>query len=124
MTSPNDAPVPLALPDGYRGGIITAITVFIGFSLSFVHYWVFDAPGEWSARSIAALIGLVLPILAEIYTLYRALLVRDHDEPTYAVTIKWFIWSVCAMLLAVCFAGLVHSVSADSKAAPAVICPK
>ena len=45
---PDAAPQPRArvpLPPGYREGIITAITVIIGFSLSFVRYWAFEAPG-------------------------------------------------------------------------------
>src|SRR5262245_39632241 len=78
------------LPAGYREGMITAITVIIGFSLSFVRYWAFEAPGDWTARSVVALVALLVPIAAEIYTLYRALLVEDDDEATYKVTVKWF----------------------------------
>jgi hypothetical protein len=45
------------LPAGYRQGVITAITVLIGFSLSFICYWAFEAPGEWTMRSVVALIA-------------------------------------------------------------------
>jgi hypothetical protein len=82
------------LPAGYLQGLITAITVFIGFSLSFLRYWAFDAPGGWTTRSFVELFALLTPILAEIYALYRALLVIDDDEAEYATTVKWFIWSV------------------------------
>ena len=102
-----DAPKRIPLPAGYRGGVITAITVFIGFSLSFVRYWGFEAPGQWTSRSIAVFIALLIPILAEIYALYRALLVSDDDETAYATTIKWFVWSVFGMLVGVCFAAVV-----------------
>jgi hypothetical protein len=104
-----EAPLRIPLPAGYRGGVITAVTVFIGFSLSFVRYWGFEAPGQWTSRSIAVFIALLIPILAEIYALYRALLVSDDDEAAYATTIKWFVWSVCGMLVAVCFAAIVMS---------------
>ncbi|MDM0069846.1 hypothetical protein [Variovorax sp. J31P207] len=97
------------LPAGYREGIITAITVIIGFSLSFVRYWAFEAPGDWTARSVVALVALLIPIAAEIYTLYRALLVEDDDEATYRTTVKWFIGSVCGMLVSVSLAAIVLS---------------
>ncbi|MDM0032681.1 hypothetical protein QTI33_11145 [Variovorax sp. J22P271] len=108
--SPRPQPRPRApLPAGYREGIITAITVIIGFSLSFVRYWAFEAPGDWTARSVVALVALLIPIAAEIYTLYRALRVEDDDEATYRTTVRWFIGSVCAMLVSVSLAAIVLS---------------
>jgi hypothetical protein len=97
------------LPAGYRQGVITAITVFIGFSLSFLRYWAFEAPGEWTVRSLGALLIMLVPICTQIYALYRALLVEDDDESTYRTTIKWFVWSVFGMLLAICIAAVVLS---------------
>jgi hypothetical protein len=97
------------LPPGYREGAITAITVIIGFSLSFVRYWAFEAPGDWTARSVFALVVLIVPILVQIYTLYRAMLVADDDEATYKKTVVWFIGSVCAMLVSVSVAAVVLS---------------
>ena len=97
------------LPAGYRQGVITAITVFIGFSLAFLRFWAFEAPGKWTPYSIAAVVILVLPICGQIYTLYRALLTEDDNEHVYRGTIKWFIWSVVGMLVAVCIAAVVLS---------------
>lgn len=97
------------LPAGYRQGIITAITVFIGFSLSFLRYWAFEAPGDWTPRSIGALLIMLVPIGAQIYALHRALLVQDDDESTYRTTVRWFVWSVFGMLFAVCLAAVVIS---------------
>ena len=98
-----------ALPAGYRQGIITAITVFIGFSLSFLRYWAFEAPGDWTPRSIGALVIMLIPICAQIHALYRALLVEDDDEHTYRITVRWFVWSVSGMLFSVCLAAIVIS---------------
>jgi hypothetical protein len=97
------------LPGGYRTGLITAITVFVGFSLSFLQYWAFEAPGEWTAKSVVAVVFLLIPILAQIYALYRALLIEDDDETRYRVTIRWFLWAVVGMLFAVCAAAIVMS---------------
>ncbi len=105
-TSPHERK---ALPAGYRQGIITAITVFLGFSLSFLHYWAFEAPGGWTPRSIGALVIVLIPIGAQIHALHRALLVQDDDESTYRITVRWFVWSVFGMLLSVCLAAVVIS---------------
>jgi hypothetical protein len=97
------------LPAGYRQGVITAITVFIGFSLAFFRFWAFEAEGDWTAHSIAAVIIMLFPICGQIYALYRALRIEDDDEKTYNVTIKWFVWSVAGMLGAVCLSAVVLS---------------
>jgi hypothetical protein len=34
------------LPEGYRQGIITAITVLLGFSLALFRFWGFETPGS------------------------------------------------------------------------------
>ena len=103
------------LPAGYRQGVITAITVFIGFSLAFLRFWAFEAPGDWTPYSFAAVVILLLPICGQIYALYRAVLVEDDDESTYRVTIRWFVWSVAGMLVAVCVAAFVLSGALPSR---------
>lgn len=97
------------MPAGYRQGLITAITVFIGFSLAFLRFWAFEAPGEWTAYSVTAVVILLVPICGQIYALFRALQVEDDDERVYRRTIKWFVWSVVGMLGAVCVAAVVLS---------------
>jgi len=97
------------MPAGYRQGVITAITVFIGFSLAFLRYWAFEAPGDWTLRSLVALVLMLIPIFAQIHALYRALLIEDDNQASYRVTIKWFLWSVVGMLFAVCAAAVVVS---------------
>ena len=97
------------MPAGYRQGVITAITVFIGFSLAFLRFWAFEAPGDWTRYSVAAVVILLLPICGQIYALFRALQVEDDDECVYRTTIRWFIWSVVGMLAAVCIAAVVLS---------------
>jgi hypothetical protein len=97
------------LPTGYRSGIIDGITIFIGFSLTLLRFWAFEAPGDWTPRSIVAAIILSVPILLEIYVLFRSLRVADDDEFEYAKTVRWFIASVITMLVAVFLAAVVLS---------------
>ena len=97
------------LPAGYREGVITAITVFIGFSLAFLRFWAFEEESQWTPHSIAAVVIMLLPISGQIYALYRAVLVADDNESTYRVTVKWFVGSVLGMLVAVCVAAGVLS---------------
>jgi hypothetical protein len=97
------------LPNGYRQGIVSAITIFIGFSLAFLRFWAFEAPGEWTSRSVAATVVLGIPIVLEIYVLYRSLRLEDDDEREYVKTVRWFIASIAAMLVAVIFAAIVLS---------------
>jgi hypothetical protein len=101
------APARRPLPAGYRQGIVSAITIFIGFSLAFLRFWAFEAPGHWSWRSVVVTAILVVPILLEIYVLFRSLRVEDDDETEYATTIRWFIISVGAMLLAIICAAII-----------------
>jgi hypothetical protein len=88
-----------SLPQGYRQGIITAITVLLGFSLGFLRFWGFEAPGQWTYRSIIPAITLVLAIVLQIIALYRALRLVDDEEHEYQKTVWWFIASAVALLL-------------------------
>ncbi len=97
------------LPAGYRQGIVTAITVFIGFSLAFLRFWAFEAPGDWTPRAVMATVALCIPIAMEIYALFRALRVADDDETEYARTMHWFIASIVVMLVAVFISAAVLS---------------
>ena len=43
----DDSPTPpRGLPVGYRQGVISAITVVLGFSLLFLRFWGFELEGE------------------------------------------------------------------------------
>jgi hypothetical protein len=89
------------LPQGYRQGIITAITVLLGFSLLFLRFWTFEAPGKWTELSIIAMVLLVLAIGLQLIALWRALQIADDDEIEYTKTLKWFFYSALTLLLSV-----------------------
>ena len=83
-----------SLPQGYRQGIITAITVMIGFSLAFFRFWSFEANGEWTRKSFIAAAGLTLALALQIVALFRALRVEDDTVSEYRITVRWFVASV------------------------------
>jgi len=89
------------LPLGYRQGIITAITVLLGFSLSFLRFWALEAPGDWSFRSIIPAITLFVAIVFQIIALYRSLRLIDDEESEYRQTVLWFVASAVMLLVGV-----------------------
>ncbi|MGO4329909.1 hypothetical protein AB4Z48_13630 [Cupriavidus sp. 2TAF22] len=98
------APVPKPLPPqvvpaGYRQGIITAITVLLGFSLAFWRFWGFESPGHWSAQALCAAVSLVAAVCLQIVALFRSLRIEDDQVPEYRKTVRWFIASALALLI-------------------------
>jgi hypothetical protein len=79
------------LPNGYRQGIITAITVLLGFSLLFLRFWSFETPGSWTALAVVATLLLGVSILLQFVALWRALQVSDDNETEYRKTLRWFL---------------------------------
>ena len=94
------------LPAGYRQGVVSAITVVIGFSLLFMRYWGFEATGRVTRLSIAAGLVLLVAILLEFYALWRSLQLEDDDESEYRMTLRWFVASVAVLLVSVTVASL------------------
>ena len=105
-TSPARQRVPL--PVGYRQGIITAITVLLGFSLLFFRYWDFELPGSWTVSAILAALLLGVSILLQFVSLWRSLQLKDDDEAEYAITLRWFL-RVLTLLASLGIAGLTMS---------------
>ena len=115
MTEPQTRPAPPAerqrtpVPEGYRPGIITAITVLLGFSLAFFRFWGFEAPGEWTSRSVVATGTLVVAVVLQIVALFRSLRIEDDDEAEYRKTVRWFIASAVVLLVGLLIAVVAFS---------------
>jgi len=106
---PGEARPRAPLPAGYRQGIVSAITVMLGFSLLFLRYWSFEAEGEWTIVSFAAAVLLALAIIVELFALWRSLQPEDDDEPVYRVTLRWFLAAILLLLVGVLLAALTAS---------------
>lgn len=109
MERPAPCPVRQPLPAGYRQGVISAITVILGFSLLFMRYWSFEAEGSWTLSSLVAAALLSLSIVLQTFSLWRSLQVRDDDEIEYARTLRWFMTATSILLLSVFLAALSFS---------------
>jgi hypothetical protein len=97
------------LPPGYRQGIITAITVMLGFTLAFFRFWGFEAPGDWTYKSMIAAVGLGVALLLQMVALFRAVRLEDEDEAQYRITTRWFFASASVLVASLMFATIVFS---------------
>ena len=94
------------LPAGYRQGVISAITVMIGFSLLFMRYWGFEVTGKVTVTSVAAGIVLMVAIQLQFRALWRALQPEDEQVSQYRRTLRWFMTSVGFLFASVALAAL------------------
>ena len=97
------------LPSGYRSGIITAITVVLGFSLLFLRSWVFELPGEWTTSGVAAASLLVIAIVLQLVSLWRSLQPKDEVPAEYRLTLRWFMTSTAFLLASLITAGFSYA---------------
>jgi hypothetical protein len=97
------------LPNGYRQGVITAITVMLGFSLYFLRFWGLEASGEWTLPTFLATVPIFLSAVCLSVALWRSLQVEDDNVPVYRVTLKWFLSGVLLALAGVIAAAITYS---------------
>lgn len=103
-----------SIPSGFRAGVITAITVVLGFSFLFLRSWTFELPGEWDVSSVIAGILLLLAIVLELVALWRALQPKDELVVEYRLTLRWFLASIVVLLVSLVIAALSYSQHVDS----------
>ncbi|HEY1325429.1 MAG TPA: hypothetical protein VGI14_00720 [Casimicrobiaceae bacterium] len=95
-----------SVPQGYRQGLITAISVLLGFSLTFLRYWSLEAPGEWTPHAIVATVALVGAALLQIVALVRALRLEDDHPKEFRMTVRCFTWSTALLVIGLLLAAL------------------
>jgi hypothetical protein len=80
---------------GWKGRVGLAL----GFSLAFLRFWGFEAPGKWTLRSVISTGILVLAMALQIFALFRSLQPEDDEVREYRKTVAWFIASAVALVL-------------------------
>jgi hypothetical protein len=90
-----------AVNQGYRQGLVTAITVFLGFSLSFMRVWSFEDPGEWNWQNILSASIIAAGIGVQFFALFRSLDLRDDEEARYKATVRYFFWGSAIVVVGV-----------------------
>ena len=74
----------------FRNGSLTAISVVVGFSLSFLTRWA-GLPGPWLTVDLIALSAIVLGIMLQIMTLARLLSPRSLLLRNYNRAVRLFL---------------------------------
>lgn len=75
----------------WRGGIVQAVGIILGFSLAFLGKWSLG-DGEWHLIHLPALLCLIGGCGVLIYTIYHLTHTKYHDsdDPTHAVKVFTF----------------------------------
>jgi hypothetical protein len=77
-------------PAGCRQSLTTAITVLVGFSLTFLRtFWLQAEKGGWSAIEVVGEVAVSIGIILQITALFRALDV-NADIDRYRKTVRLF----------------------------------
>jgi drug/metabolite transporter superfamily protein YnfA len=98
----------MALPQGYREGLVTAISVFLGFSLYFARWWNLEHPDEWTWQGVVPACIVGAGIVVQLIALYRSLDVRDENEARYRRTVQYFFSGVLIVLVGVVIVTIVN----------------
>lgn len=97
------------VPNGYQQALVTAITVFLAFSLAFMRYWSFEAEGTRWWGAVLSEVLLITSILLQIFALARALNLNYNNKEDYSKTVKWFLISIITLIAAVIFSVIIYS---------------
>jgi len=87
------------IPTGYRQAVVTAITVILGFSMTFLRFWGIEVKGGWSVLGLLAAIFMVIGVLLQVAALFRALDVHDDNVTKYQRTVGLFRLAVIVVII-------------------------
>jgi len=100
------------LPAGYHEALVTAITVVIAFTLTFLLFWTVQSEsGCWTGLGIASAVVLVAGATALFVALRRALSLNNVRPAHYEMTVNWFFRGVVGLALALVLAVAAMNIS-------------
>ena len=93
------------VPDSIRTGLITGISVVLGFALNLIQRWVLEE-GEWNWIDIIFIFPMLIGIFSLIFSLFRALSLEKSSNHDFKTTTKRFIIGVLIVLFSILIGGL------------------
>ena len=87
----------------FRNGSMTAISVIVGFSLSFLTRWA-GIPGLWNASDLIGLTAIIFGIAFQILALAKLLLINSLLVQNYKRAVKLFLIGLALVVSGVGFA--------------------
>lgn len=97
---PSRAPQPGRIHPEFRNGSLTAISVLVGFSLSFLSRWA-GTPGKWHAADLIAVVLIVAGSALQIWALAGLLFVSSLRAGNYERAIRIFLTGLAIVALGV-----------------------
>jgi len=89
--SPSPERQPTPLPQGYRQGTVTAITVLLGFFTNLLPLLGLRGGGRVDPRSVFVTSILIVSVIMQIIALFRSLQIADDEEIEYGKIVGWFV---------------------------------
>ena len=87
----------------FRNGSLTAISVIVGFSLSFLNRWAAE-PGSWEIYDLAAVAAIVVGIVLQLSSLASLLSVRSLLLGNYVRAVRLFLIGLAVVSIGVALA--------------------
>ena len=87
---PKTEAAPARISPEFRNGSLTAISVIVGFSLSFLSRWT-GTPGKWHSADLFAVALIVTGSAAQIWSLGAMLFVSSMVAANYERAIRIFL---------------------------------
>src|SRR5215475_8315767 len=94
---------PERITELFRNGSLTAISVIVGFSLSFLSRWA-GTPGKWHNADLFAVALIVLGSAAQIWSLGAMLFVSSMVMANYRAAIRIFLIGLALVAVGVALA--------------------
>jgi hypothetical protein len=99
-TAEHREPEPESIHLLFRNGSLTAISVLVGFSLSFLSHWA-GAPGQWHLADLIAVTLIVIGIGLQIWALSSMLLVSSLIAEKYMRAVRLFLAGLAIVALGI-----------------------
>jgi hypothetical protein len=101
--APKAPAAPERITPEFRNGSLTAISVIVGFSLSFLSRWA-GTPGKWHNADLFAVALIVLGSAAQIWSLGAMLFVSSMVMANYQRAIRIFLVGLALVAVGVAVA--------------------